>query len=120
MSARKNESAKGESAKGESAKGESAKRKAASDDQPKLNREQRRREKFGHGARTDLRSPDDPWPAQEANPAFGSGGDDAEAYTGKPDQGVTREAGPGTGGATEQAGRAPRHEGTHATNSTKG
>jgi hypothetical protein len=85
-----------------------------------LNREQRRREKFGHGTRTDLRSPDDPWPVQEANPAFSSGGDDAEAYAGKPDQDVTREAGPGTGGATQQAGRVKRHAGTHATNSAKG
>jgi len=94
--------------------------KPDSDDPPPLNREQRRREKFGHGSRTDKRSPDDAWPAQEANPAFGSGGDDAAAYAGTPDQDVTRETGPGTGGATEQAGRAPRHEGTHATHSAKG
>ena len=87
---------------------------------PPLSREQRRREKFRYGDRTDRKPSDDQWPVQEANPAFGQGGDDAEAYAGRPDQDVTREAGPGTGGATEQAGRAPRQEGAHASNSTKG
>ena len=43
-----------------------------------------------------------------------------EATTGTADQDQTKETGPGTGGATEQAGRAPRHEGAHANNSTKG
>jgi hypothetical protein len=43
-----------------------------------------------------------------------------EAVAGMPDQDQTAATGAGTGGATEQAGRAPHHEGTHASNSTKG
>ena len=43
-----------------------------------------------------------------------------EAVTGRPDQGVSRRTGPGTGGATETAGRMPHHEGVHARRSAKG
>jgi hypothetical protein len=63
---------------------------------PRPNREQRRREKFGHagGATKDL------WPQSEANPALerlGQASEDTTAHTGTPDQDVT----PQTGGATE-------------------
>ena len=44
----------------------------------------------------------------------------AEAHTGTGDQDVTRLTGPGTGGATETAGRRPHHSGAHISNSTKG
>jgi hypothetical protein len=50
------------------------------------------------------------------NPAYGTGGADQEAYTGRPDQDVTRLTGPGTGGATESDGRVPNHEGVHLGN----
>ena len=43
-----------------------------------------------------------------------------EAVTGSPDQDVTRRTGPGTGGATETAGRMPHHEGVHGRRSAKG
>ena len=85
-------------------------------DEPKLNREQRRREKFG-GHRV---SEKEPWPTSRPNPALAAAGNEDEAKAGRPDQDQTKLTGPGTGGATEQEGRVPRHEGTHATNSTKG
>jgi hypothetical protein len=44
----------------------------------------------------------------------------SEAHTGTGDQDVTRLTGPGTGGATETAGRRPHHSGAHISNSTKG
>ena len=44
----------------------------------------------------------------------------SEAHTGSGDQDVTRLTGPGTGGATETAGRRPHHSGAHISNSTKG
>jgi hypothetical protein len=64
--------------------------------EPKPNREQRRREKFGRagGATTE------PWPRSEANPAF-SRGTDAE------------EANARTGSATEGAERADDGNGLH-------
>ena len=83
-----------------------------------MNREERRRAQFGkhrHAA-----TPTTPWPQSETNPAFGRGGDDQEAYTGRPDQDVTKTTGPGTGGATEEPTQRPAHEGTHAGQSTKG
>jgi hypothetical protein len=83
------------------------------------NREQRRAEKFGRHRSIDQRG----WPESAPNPALGSAGPTPpgdEAATGRPDQDQTSETGPGTGGATEQAGRVPRHEGNHATNSSKG
>jgi hypothetical protein len=91
-----------------------------SDTAPPLNREQRRREKFGHGARTDHRSPDDAWPVQEANPAFVSAGDDAETNAARPDEDETPKAGPSAAGATEPAGPVSRPAGTPAKNSAKG
>jgi hypothetical protein len=94
------------------------KKRQSKPDEPKPNREQRRREKFG-GHRS---KGTEPWPASEPNPAFGGAGAGAEneAQAGRPDQDQTKLTGPGTGGATEQEGRVPRHEGTHATNSAKG
>jgi hypothetical protein len=62
----------------------------------KKNREQRRREKFGHAGGATK----EPWPQSEANPAFGHGGppdedvdpsDGAEsADTGDPEKDVTK------------------------------
>jgi hypothetical protein len=84
-------------------------------DQP-LNREQRRAAEHGGG---DDRQ-DNLLAESENNPAFsGSGGgpgDDSAAYTGRPDQDVTRLTGAGTGGATESDGRLPHHEGIHLGN----
>ena len=101
----------------------------------KPNRAERRKNKFGGGRATEHGG----WPTTEPNPVFGAGegpaaGEgaaaaeasdttttpDSEAIAGRPDQDQTKQTGPGTGGATEQAGRAPRHEGAHAGNSTKG
>jgi hypothetical protein len=82
----------------------------------KKNREQRRHEKFGGGRASEAGG----WPTSQPNPVFGGSGDADEAIAGTPDQDQTKETGPGTGGATEQAGRAPRHEGAKAGNSTKG
>jgi hypothetical protein len=86
----------------------------------KQNREQRRAAKFGkHQAPTTAATPA-PWPETAANPVFGGAPAPDDATAGRPDQDQTEATGPGTGGATEQAGRAPRHTGTHASNSTKG
>ena len=102
------------------------KKQPAKPKEPKLNREQRRRQKFG-GGRADAEGG---WPTSQPNPAFGeTGQDDGEAVPAPaasaavpvPPADVESEpSGPGTGGATEQAGRVARHEGTHATNSAKG
>ncbi len=82
----------------------------------KKNREQRRQEKFGGGRANDQSG----WPTTEPNPVFGGGEAPEEAITGRPDQDQTKLTGPGTGGATEQDGRMPEHEGTHGGNSAKG
>ena len=105
----------------------------------KPNRAERRKNKFGGGRSTDHGG----WPTHQPNPVFGDEAptDEAgpadkavpgdkvtadqavpggKATAGAPDQDQTAETGPGTGGATEQAGRAPRHEGAHASNSTTG
>ena len=82
----------------------------------KPNRAERRKSKFGGGRSTAHGG----WPTTEPNPVFGGAEGPDEATTGTADQDQTKETGPGTGGATEQAGRAPRHEGAHANNSTKG
>jgi hypothetical protein len=72
------------------------------------NREERRRQKFRpkDTSKTDLR------PVSKANPAFGTG-DDTESYAGRPDQGIVKTTGAGTGGATESAERVKEHEGVH-------
>ena len=89
--------------------------------EPQPNREQRRREKFGKtGTPGRAGNPDEPWPETTPNPAFGRGGDDQEAYAGRPDQGVKRTTGPGAGGATESDERLVGREGIHGGNSAKG
>ncbi len=95
----------------------------------KPNREQRRREKFGRagGEAKDL------WPESEANPAFthatpadevaeptGEPTGDKAAHAGRPDQDVTHQTGPGSGGATEEAKRPLGRKGSQAGNSAKG
>ena len=109
--------AKPKAAKPKAAAADAAKPEAAD---PPLNREQRRAQRFGKAGKVHEHVPGDPWPESDANPAFGRGGDDQTAYAGRPDQDVTRETGPGTGGATEQKGQRPQHEGAHAGQSTKG
>jgi hypothetical protein len=84
------------------------------------NREQRRREKFGKAGKVSQHDPSAPWPESEANPALKNLTGDQTAHTGRPDQDVTHQTGPGTGGATETAGRAPEHEGAHQGTRTKG
>ena len=84
-----------------------------------MNREQRRAEKFGRHRTPNAPQNAPTWPESSPNPAFGSDPTD-DAVAGGPDQDQTAETGPGTGGATEQPGRAPRHEGAKAGNSTKG
>jgi hypothetical protein len=72
------------------------------------NREERRRRRFR------------PWsgpPTATGHPAVEG---PHEAQAGAPDQDVTRLTGPGTGGATETAGRTPHHEGAHVSITTKG
>jgi hypothetical protein len=98
----------------------------------KKNREERRHEKFG-GGRTSERGG---WPTIRPNPVFRAPADAAiepddapapvdaaapkDAKAGPPDQDEIKATGAGTGGATEQAGRAPRRQGTHAKNAAKG
>lgn len=87
----------------------------------KPNREQRRREKFGHAGGATK----EPWPQSEANPAFGQGGavdqtGDPAAHSGAPDQDVTHQTGPGSGGATEGSDRVVDREGIHSGDSAKG
>lgn len=101
---------------GASAKADAAAK--AAENEPQLNRDQRRRAKFGGGR--PAADPNEPWPQADANPAFGRGGDDQAAYAGRPDQDVTRNTGPGTGGATQEPTQRPEHEGAHAGQSTKG
>jgi hypothetical protein len=77
-----------------------------------LNREQRRREKYGKaGGVTKV-----PWPASEANPALSGSAADKGAQTGTPDQVVTHRTGPDSGGATEAADQ----EGIHSGDTAKG
>jgi hypothetical protein len=87
----------------------------------KQNRAERRRSKFGGGRATEHGG----WPTSQPNPVLRADTTEGdvpadEAVAGMPDQDQTAATGAGTGGATEQAGRAPRHEGTHAKNRTKG
>ena len=85
-----------------------------------LNREQRRAQKFGKAGKVHEHVPATPWPQNEANPALRNATGDQAAHTGRPDQDVTHQTGPGAGGATESADRTPEHEGMHGGNSTKG
>ena len=61
-----------------------------------------------------------PWPDIEANPALQDATGDQAAHTGGPDQDVTHKTGPGTGGATETADRAPAIEGAKRGTKPKG
>jgi hypothetical protein len=70
------------------------------------NRETRRRERF---------HPKEAEAERALNPAYGSG-DDAKSYAGRPDQGIVRTTGPGTGGATQSDDRVKHHEGVHLGN----
>jgi hypothetical protein len=91
----------------------------------KKNREQRRREKFGHtGGATK-----EPWPQSQANPALShvaptddatEAAGDQSAQTGGPDQDVTPQKGPGSGRATKGPKRIVDHEGIHSGDSAKG
>jgi hypothetical protein len=85
-----------------------------------LNREQRRRQKFGNAGKVHQHDAGAPWPENAPNPALTSTGGEQAAHAGRPDQGITRQTGPGSGGATETAERTPEHEGIHGGNSTKG
>jgi hypothetical protein len=80
------------------------------------NREQRRREKYGKTGGVTK----EPWPASEGNPALKRSGDDQAAHSGRPDQDVTHQTGPGSGGATEGADRVVDREGIHPGDSAKG
>ena len=92
-------------------------------DQPPLNREQRRRQKFRHAR--DARQ-DNLRPQSQNNSAFThpvrpdreQGPKEAVAQSST--QGPTDMTGPGTGGATESDERAPHHEGMHQGNPAKG
>ncbi len=84
------------------------------------NREERRRAKFGKAGKVHQHNPVGPWPDSEANPALTNVTGDQAAHTGRPDQDVTHQTGPGTGGATETAERTPEHEGMHPKKSAKG
>jgi hypothetical protein len=101
------------------AKPKSAKTSDAAAAPPAPNREERRRAKFGRAGNIKAKT-NEPWPESEANPAFGRAGEEKEAHTGRPDQSVTKLAGPGTGGATETADRTPAHEGAHPGVTPKG
>jgi hypothetical protein len=85
-----------------------------------LNREQRRAQKFGKAGKVHQHDPAAPWPENAANPALQNPTGDQAAHTGRPDQDVTHQTGPGSGGATETAERMPEYEGTHGGNSAKG
>jgi hypothetical protein len=85
----------------------------------KQNREQRRAAKFGkHQAPTTAAKPA-PWPETAPNPVFGETEAPTESVAGGQHQDQTADTGAGSGGATEQPGRAPRGEGTHASNTQK-
>lgn len=94
------------------------KKPAAKSESALPNREQRRREKFGKPGNV-ARSPE-PWPERRPNPAYGQGADEQAAHAGRPDQDVTRNTGPGTGGATEGDDRVIDREGIRPSDSAKG
>jgi hypothetical protein len=90
----------------------------------KKNREQRRREKFGHAGGATK----EPWPQSQANPALThvAPTDDAteaagneSAQEGSPDQDVTT-AKRSSSGATKGPKRTVNREGTHSGDSAKG
>jgi hypothetical protein len=90
-----------------------AKKKAEPAEQaaPKPNREERRRQKF----RPKDTSKRDTDPLAKGNPAFGTG-DDTESYAGRPDQGIVKTTGAGTGGATQSEKGVKEHAARHGGN----
>lgn len=78
---------------------------------PRPNREERRRQKF-RAKDTSKRDTD---VLAKGNPAFGTG-DDTESYAGRPDQGIVKTTGAGTGGATQSEKSVKEHEGRHGGN----
>ena len=85
------------------------KKKAEPEPQPgqPLNREERRRAKFGKAGKVHQHNPLGPWPEIEANRALRDVTGDQAAPTGGSDPDVTPKTGPGTGGATKSADPAP-------------
>jgi hypothetical protein len=98
------------------------KKKSEPEPQPgqPLNREERRRAKFGKAGKVHQHNPLGPWPEIEANPALKDATGDQAAHAGGPDQDVTHKTGPGTGGATETAERTPAIEGAKPGTKPKG
>jgi hypothetical protein len=92
----------------------------------KKNREQRRREKFGHAGGATK----EPWPQSEANPAFSHGGavdeateataGDAAAPASSSGPDTPHETGSATGGATKRSKPVIDPKGTHSGDSAKG
>ena len=91
----------------------------------KKNREQRRREKFGHAGGATK----EPWPQSQANPALSHIGPtndaseatgDQAAQTGGPDQDGTPPKGPRSAAATKGPKRKVDREGIHSGDSAKG
>src|SRR5688572_9445364 len=64
-----------------------------------LNREQRRAQKFGRAGKVHQHDPEAPWPENTPNAALANPTGDQAAHTGRPDQDVTHQTGPGSGGA---------------------
>ena len=98
------------------------KKKSEPEPQPgqPLNREERRRAKFGKAGKVHQHNPLGPWPEIEANPALKDATGDQAAHAGSPDQDGTRKTGPGTGGATESADPAPAIEAAKPRSNLKG
>ena len=91
------------------------------DAQPPLNREQRRAQKFHKGAGS--RRQDNLHTQRENASGFlteppSASGDDVPRSVVEPDE-ASVHGGPGTGGATEDAGRVMHHEGEHLGNPSK-
>lgn len=84
-------------------------------DKTQPNRDERRRQQF----RPKDTSNDERKPLSKANPAFGTG-DDTESYAGRPDQGIVKTTGAGTGGATQSEKGVKEHEGRHGGNQPGG
>ena len=92
----------------------------------KMNREQRRREKFGHAGGATK----EPWPQSQANPAFSHGdavdeateatSGDPAAPAGAPAPDAPHETGSGTGGATKGSKPVVEPKETHSSDSAKG
>jgi hypothetical protein len=91
----------------------------------KKNREQRRREKFGHAGGATK----EPWPQSQANPALShvaptddatAPPDDQSAHASSSDKDVTPPKGSGRGGATKSPKRKVDPEGIHSGDSSKG